>query len=416
MPAARQIRTIGIVIAGLGLAAAGCETSPAEPGPLDGLPRTLTLVELELIDSANGFGLGLFERLVAEADGENLAISPLSAFMALGMATNGAAGETYDAMRATLQLPATADETNQAYHDLIRLLRALDPSIEIELANSIWYRAGLPASLDFLDASEHFFDARIEGIDFDDPETPTTINDWVSDQTRGRITGLIESIKSTDLMFLINAVYFKGRWAHAFDAGRTAPAEFRTPDGGVEVRMMSIEAPLRSAVSEEFTGVDLRYGRGAFSMTLLLPPDSVEIGDFVGGIDEAVWDRWMAAFSAGQVSLHMPRFSLEWSGRLNTPLADMGMGIAFDDQRADFSRLVEDGLVGPGDLFITEVKQKSFVEVTERGTEAAAATSVGIGTTSAPLPIRFDRPFVFAIRERFSGTILFLGVVTNPLG
>jgi serpin B len=396
----------------------GCGTAQTPLEPLESLPRELSPAEQALINSGNGFGLALFAELGGARDGKNVIASPLSAYMALGMTANGADGTTLEAMRNALGHGGLdEEEANVAYQTLIELLRGLDDDVDFSIANSIWHRDDFPTSQAFADVSREYFDALVSALDFADPTATTTINGWVESSTNGKITELIQEITPEDVMFLINAIYFKGAWQKPFDPDFTTEAAFNVSDGTtVQARLMSRQGDFLYQENELFQGVDLRYGRGAFSMTVLLPAAGRTLDELVTQLDETRWDAWMSGFSMQRMLLELPRFQLEWEKKLNDALSALGMGIVFDRGNADFSRLVAPGAEVPGNLFITEVKQKTFVDVNEEGTEAAAATSVGIGVTSLPPTMRVDRPFLFAIRERFSGTILFLGLVENPLG
>ena len=408
----------GIIAASL--AAAGlvaCSTTPADPGPLQSLPRDLTVSESELVRSGNGFGLALFRELTAARDGENVIVSPLSAYMALGMTRNGASGATLEEMKEVLQLSdLTSEDANESFLSLITLLRGLDSYVDFEIANSIWYRDGFPAGQEFIQSSGQYFDAVVSALDFDDPGAPATINGWVEERTKGRITELIGQIDPMDVMFLINAIYFKGDWERPFDPDRTRTESFTLADGAtVDVPMMQADDDFLHLETESFQAVDLRYGRSAFCMTVVVPKGDHDLDDLIAQLDADSWASWVEGFEQHRIVLGLPRFQLEWEATLNNQLQAMGMVDAFDEGRADFSRFIEPGAVLPGNLYVTEVKQKTFIDVNEEGTEAAAATSVGIGVTSMPPMIRADRPFLFAIRERFSGTVLFIGAVENPI-
>lgn len=406
------------------VALAGCG-DPIGPGPgeppaeITELPRALSPVEETAIEQSNGFGLELLRRLHAgrEADEANVFISPLSASMALGMAMNGADGETFTAMQGVLGLQdLTLEEANQAYADLIDLLLGLDPSVDFRLANSAWLKEGFPILPAYQARVEEAFDARVENVDFQDPATADRINVWAEEQTEGRITDFVEPDALRDLIaLLLNAVYFKGSWTEQFDASETAPADFRRPDGStVTVPMMHRAESGRTLFShgEDYVAADLPYGGQAFSMTVVLPTGDQTLAGVVEGMDEARWQQVLDGLTEGPNSVSLPRFELTYDKLLNDVLEAMGMEIAFDPLQADFGRLVEEA--EPGDFFIEWVKQKSFVKVDEEGTEAAAVTGVGVGVTSAPPSFRVDRPFLFAIRERLSGTILFAGTVTDP--
>jgi len=382
-------------------------------GPLDQLPRDLTVGEQKVVVSANAFGLDMFRRLVADQPTENVFFSPLSAYLALGMTANGAAGETLDAMRGTLrQSGLSEEEANEAYRGLLDLFLGLDPEVQFDIGNSIWYRLGLPVRPEFVEQSRSIFDAEVAELDFSDPAAPATINRWVEDRTNGRIKDLISELSAADVMLLINAIYFKGSWQDAFDPQTTRDVDFQLLDGSfASVPTMTRRRVdiLRYQKTNEIEAAELLYGRGAFVMTIVLPNDGTTPADLMAAVDGATWDRWMDGFAdVGDLGdLHLPKFKLEWEKTLNDDLIDMGMGIAFAG--ADFSRLA----AGGEGFFISKVRQKAFVEVNEEGSEAAAATSVNVAERGAS-GFLATRPFVFAIRERFSGTILFLGQLGDP--
>ena len=247
------------------------------------------------------------------------------------------------------------------------------------------------------------------------PDAVPTINAWVSDRTNGRIPKLFDDIAQNEVLFLINAIYFKGKWRSAFDREDTQSEPFHGADGRDRTAfLMHQENPLPFRLTDDFQAVDLLYGNGAFAMTVLLPTAGRTAAGILSGLDAVRWRSITDCFSDAEVTLTLPRFRLDYGRRLNEDLRALGMGIAFDGSQADLYRIAD---VRPERLYITRVDQKTFVEVNEEGTEAAAATSVGVGTTSAPqvFTMRVDRPFVFAIRERLSGTVLFLGVM-NVVG
>ena len=208
------------------------------------------------------------------------------------------------------------------------------------------------------------------------------------------------------LAYLMNAVYFKAGWTQPFDPDLTSDALFHLSDGSSEpVQLMMRDDTLRYGVGADYTAVDLLYAGQAFSMTILLPDFGTDLSEIVERMDPEEWGQLTADLETTRVQLFLPRFELEWEGSFNDALGAMGMGIAFEPGSADLSRLFESG-----HGWIDQVKQKSFVRVDEEGTEAAAVTSVVI-IDSAPPQLRADRPFLFVIRERLSGTVLFLGAI-----
>lgn len=396
------------------LGGCGTSTEPQSPPPLlTKLPRALSPAELRIVEGANAFTFALLREATRTLRPDsNAFLSPLSASMALGMTLNGANGETFTGVQAALRLSGiTEAEMNQGYRNLIALLRGLDSRTEMRIANSIWGRQGLAMQPAFTDAGRTFFDAEVRSLDFGTPQAVETINQWVSDKTNKRIPRLLDRIGSDEVLFLVNAIYFKGKWREAFDQKNTRDGPFHSADGRTRsAPLMRQQKTLRYDESEEYQAVDLLYGNGAFAMTVLLPKPNRTPGELLARLDPAAWKALTERFHDAEVSLTLPRFRLEYTRRLNQDLKALGMDVAFDRSRADFYRIAD---VRPERLYISRVDQKTFVEVNEEGTEAAAATGVGVSVTSAPqvFEMKVDRPFVFAIRERLSGTIMFLGIM-----
>lgn len=395
-----------------------CE-SPIGPGNvpplLTQLPRPLSTAELRVIDASNAFAFDLLREVTRTLPADsNVFLSPLSASMALGMALNGANGETFDSMQAALRLSGlTEAEINQGYKDLIALLLELDSRTEMKIANAMWIRQAFTLEQAFLDAGTTSFDAEVGTLDFSSPTAVSTINDWVSQKTNQRIPSLLEAISPEEVLFLINAIYFKGSWRSAFERDDTRPGPFYPSAGATRTaQLMSQTDTLRYQETAEYQAADLLYGNGAFAMTVLLPQRGHTPGELLAGLTADTWKELAGRFQTQEMHLTLPRFRLEYSRTLAEDLTALGMGIAFDRTRADFYRIAD---VRSDRLYITRVDQKTFVDVNEEGTEAAAATAVGIGVTSAPPAMVVDRPFVFAIRERLSGTVVFLGLM-NVVG
>jgi serpin B len=393
------------------LSACSDSSGPSPGEPIDALPRQLSVAEQKVINGSNAFAFDLLKAVNASDKAGNVFISPLSASMALGMTMNGAAGGTYDAMHSTLRFGDLARvDVNESYKTLIALLRDLDKSTEFSIANSIWYQQDYPFRQDFLAESKSYFDAEVKGLDLTKPASADVINAWVSDATSKKIPKIIDNFDGDEVMFLINAIYFKGQWVSRFDKSKTVDAPFHALDGtSANVPLMSQMEPFRHGFGADYQSIDLPYGNSAFTMTIVLPNVGVDINTFTDNLTEAKWKAIDAGMAKSEIGISLPRFRLEWKKNLNEQLKSLGMAVAFDDRAADFSRMS----ASTERLVITDVIQKTFVDVNEEGTEAAAATSVGVGPTSAPGTIRIDRPFIFAIRERLSGTILFIGKITK---
>ncbi|MHB1223722.1 MAG: serpin family protein [Gemmatimonadaceae bacterium] len=410
-------RALPAASAVLALLAAACSNEPTSPGPrestpvLTELPRQLTAAERATVAAGNDFSLALFRTVNAATPvDENVAISPFSASVALGMTMNGADGETYDAMRSTLGLDGqTEQEINTAYRDLWKLLAGLDPSVTITSANAIFHRQELTVAQPFARLSHDYFDATVRGLDFADQQSSlAAINGWASEKTSGRIPEVLRSIERDQVMFLMNALYFKGEWRSRFDAARTQPGPFLGADGTPRTvpLMRAPGMPLMIGGDATAEVGELPYGNGAYAMTIVLPRPDEPVDEFVADLTPERWTALLGTLHDATREVVLPRFTLEYSGTWNDVLTDMGMGIAFDD-RADFGRLLDPAAA----LHIDFVKQDVFLAVDEVGTEAAAVTTVGIGVVSAPGPFVVNRPFVLAIRERLTGTILFIGTV-----
>ena len=408
-----------LLVVPIALFAVQCrEATLTAPRPITALPRQLTGAENQLVAADNRFAFKLLGEIAARTGPDtNVFISPLSAAMALGMAYNGAAGTTQAEMQRTLELDGmTLDDVNQSYRGLIALLRGLDPQVAFTVANSVWYddNPAYAPTADFLATTREYFDARVESLDFGSPTAAPTINAWVSDQTRGKIPAIVpDPVPDGVVAYLINAIYFKGSWTTQFDGSRTRPGPFRLANGtAVTVPMMTHGRTVRVGVAraDGLIVFDLPYGGGAYSMTIALPQQASGIESLVQGLTGERWSAWIAGLDSGSFEVFLPKFTLTYGLTMNAVLKALGMPSAFcESQRADFTRMNPSGA-----LCITDVMHKAFVDVNEEGTEAAAATAVGIGVTSVPASIVVDRPFVFAIRERLSGTILFLGRVMNP--
>jgi len=402
------VATLGIALA---VACSGATEPRPQPSPvLEALPRALSAGEQKIIAANNEFSFSLFRQLGAAESDSNVFVSPLSASMALGMAMTGASGTTFDEMRATLGFGTTSEsEIDQGYKSLITLLRGLDPGVDFRIANSIWTREGFPVTPAFLDAGRTWFDAQAASLDFASPTAVKSINDWVSTATAGKIPTILDQIKSDEVMFLINAIYFKGSWRAKFDPALTIDAPFHGIAGDQPMKLMHREGTIRYMQTPAFSAVDLPYGNSAYSMSVLLPNVGQSVDAVLASLRTDTWSAWTTQFQDAELDLHLPRLALTWERMLIPDLQALGMRAAFQAGGADFSRISPLG----DRLFISTVKQKTYVNVNEEGTEAAAVTNVGISLTSAPLRTQFrvDRPYVFVIRERLSGTILFLGAI-----
>lgn len=380
-------------------------------------PVVLTSDQVKIISSSNKFGFDLFKKVTADApENENVFISPLSVSVTLTMLYNGAAGDTKAAMAKTLGYEGMSDlQINQASRDLINTLMKIDPKVVMEIANSIWYKNEFTVEPSFIDVNKEYFSAEVAKKDFSNPATISDINTWVSDKTHAKIPEVIKEISPDMVMFLINAIYFNGTWKYKFDATQTQKDDFYiTPQQKISTDFMVQEGAFEYAGNDLFTAVNLPYGDEDFSMLVLLPKTGKTCSDILSQMNDANWDSWNKSLVKLQkVQIQFPKFKFEFEKKLNDILSDLGMGIIF----TDFADLT--GIHKEGGICVSYVKHKSFVEVKEEGTEAAAVTVIGIVNTSfggdpQQVIFRADKPFVFVIKEKNTNSLLFMGVVKNP--
>lgn len=369
---------------------------------------------LNLVPAKNRFGFRLLTELTQGRIKENIVLSPYSIASALAMTYNGAAGETKAAMARALDIEGIGlDELNQGEKGLLEGLQEKDARLQLIVANSLWARKGISFKTGFINRVKRFFSAEASVLDFNSPEALAKINGWVREKTRGRIEKIVERILPDAVLYLINAVYFKGKWQDEFDPKQTYETDFHLPDGTKKrVKMMHRSNRFSYLARDGFQAVKLPYGDGRMSMVVFLPDESLGLNGLIAHLTSENYSIWQAEFATRQGEVGLPRFKLEYEQSLNEPLKALGMAIAFDLNIADFSEMSP--MKG---IAIGEVRHKSFIEVNEEGTEAAAVTSVEMVMTAMPVD-RFsmicDRPFLFAIQDNLSGAILFLGAVVKP--
>jgi serpin B len=371
------------------------------------------LKSAKVIETNNEFGLELLKQVLNAEETPNIMISPASVSLALGMAYNGAESTTMDAFEQVLNYEGlTREEVNEISKELINVLTTNVKGNLLEIANSMWHHEEFPVKQEFIDLNRNYYDAQVRGLDFRSASAVITINDWVSAHTHGKIDEIIQSIDPAVMMILINAIYFNCVWETSFDPEDTGKAPFfkETGEKWGEVDMMQIESTFRASFTDKFSAVELPYKNGKFSMYLFLPREGSGVRELAGSLNGDTWSDWLEGFSEMKdFEVHMPKFKFEYERSLADDLKAMGLEVAFTDQ-ADFSG------ISPVDLLISDVIHKTYIDVNEEGTEAAAVTAVVFETTSIGPPsyIRLDRPFLFAITENSSKSILFIGMVTQP--
>lgn len=376
----------------------------------------LTSKQREKAEADNRFAFKIF-REVAKQEGENVLFSPFSLNMILGMLYNGASGDTRDEIVQALGLADFSDtEINEYCQKIAEALLKVDPTTDIAMANSIWYRNSFSAKSDFVVIGKEYFDAEVQALDFGNSNAANTINNWVAHQTNNRIKQIVgASIPDDLMMYLVNAVYFKSKWQRdvKFDQEDTKPDTFtKTNDEKKKVNMMEQTSFLSYYTDEHLQLVEMDYGNRAFSMMAVLPSKDKHINQLIDYLDQEKWEHALNQMQRQKVWLKLPRFKFENDFLLDEPTRKSGMEKIFT---GGFNKISDD------DLFVSNIRQKTFVEVNEEGTEAAAATSVvmiGFGRQTEPVePVRFfgNRPFLYLIREKSTGAILFMGRVDDPL-
>jgi serpin B len=413
----RNVRIAALTVFG---ALAGCGGSAMEPVParqdaLTALPRQLTPAEQNVLVAANAYSFGLWGTINRAQRDSNVFISPLSASFALGMTMNGAAGQTYNEMRSALQFgSAPLASIDSGYKSLIALLTGLDASTTMQIANSIFYRKEFPFNQSFLSDASTWFAADVKAQDFNDvPGTLSAVNGWANAKTNGRIPTILQQVDPQDVMYLLNAIYFKGLWRDKFDPAATRDAPFHPSTGSDQAaKLMFRQGTMPYVETNTYQAVDLAYGDSAFTMTVLLPKAGSDVEQVAASLTPDSWQTLTSSFRARQIALSLPKITFSWKRKLKDDMKALGMVSAFVPDGADFTRM---STSAGKNLYISLLQQNTFVAIDEEGTEAAAVTIVGVTTTSVQVAteMKVDRPYIFVIRERLSGTILFMGKIAR---
>jgi serpin B len=370
-----------------------------------------------MASSMNDFGFGMFRNIWPEGAPVNYVISPLSVSLALSMTYNGADGETKSEMAKVLGFAGKSEAQVNAFNlDLIKRLQSADPKSTFNIANALWANKKVQFLPAFLQTNETHYKARVSNLDFADPSSVKRINDWVKEQTKGKIPSLIDQISADSVMFLTNAIYFKGPWTKPFEKTETKPADFTLIGGATKsVPFMTKFGSMSYAETPDVQAVCLPYGNSSYSMYIVLPSKNSSLMNYIDRLNAEKWTALVSHLKTNSGEIRMPRFRVEYKKDLTGTLKGVGLQLAFDPARADFSRMTKDQSV-----MINKVLHRTYVDVDEEGTEAAAATSVEMVPTGAPMePVKpfkmiIDRPFMFAIADEKSGSLLFLGAVVDP--
>lgn len=384
----------------------GCSENPGSEKAYE-----LNKVSPEVTDRNVDFAFDLFREINNEDKAKNIVISPLSVSTALTMTYNGAVGDTLTEMEKGLRYEGlNVDTVNGTYENLLHYLSQADKKVELNISNSIWYRAGENIKEEFISANRRVFNAEVNAVDFSDPKTVQTINAWIKSATEGKIVEMLSPpIPDYIVMYLINAVYFKGEWTEKFKASDTFQSDFNGLDGIQAVDMMSRNGEVQYGEGLDYKAVRLPYGEGKTAMYFIMPKNGQDINTFVQSMDSKKFKIVKDSLNTTEnVRLQIPKFKMEYGiKKLNDALIAMGMKLPFSAD-ADLSGIREG-------LFISEVLHKAVIEVDEKGSEAAGVTVVVVGETAMQEPVAFvaDRPFIFLIEEAGTGSILFMGKYCN---
>lgn len=373
--------------------------------------QKLKAVPATFSDQTSEFAFDFLKKQNAEEKADkNFFVSPLSLHIAMGMLLNGADGKTKEEIQTGLRVSSDLTTTNEIYKDLIDNLPNSDPKVTNTIANSVWYRNSFTVEKSFLDILKTSFNAQTYAEDFANTATVGKINNWASDNTNGKIKKVLEQIEPSQVMFLMNALYFKGDWKIPFKTENTQDANFAGTTGSKSVKMMNMTEKVKYANRTDYQAVELAYGDGNYVMTILLPNEKINVGNVVNALSGTEWKNLNMALQEQKVIVGLPKFTLEYETNLNSVLSNMGMPTMFSDA-ADLSKISPPA----GKLRVGFVKQNTFVAIDEKGTEAAAVTTIGVELTSVPVMPEFicNRPFLFIISEKQSNTILFAGKIVT---
>ncbi|TYQ14585.1 UNVERIFIED_CONTAM: serpin B [Acetivibrio alkalicellulosi] len=369
----------------------------------------------EVISSNSQFAFDIFAKLNEEDSDKNVFISPLSISTALTMTMQGANSNTLDEMMKALKYDRMDIETiNESYKNLLLYMNQIDKKIELNINNSIWLRKGESILEEFKNVNKGIFNAPVYEVDFFREDAADTINNWISKSTNNKIREMIQPpIDPSVIMYLINAIYFKGEWTHKFDKNETFKSRFYTGNGNeTEVMMMRTKGEFEYGIRDDFKVLRLPYGNGKTSMYCILPSEDISINQFINNLNESKWEEIRESVSnTKDVLVNIPRFNIEYGIKsLKDVLISMGMEEPFYDQ-ADFSKMR-----GSRDIYIDEVFHKAIIEVNEEGSEAAGVTVVVMKELAVMEPLKFiaNRPFVFLIADDTTDTVIFMGKLYNP--
>lgn len=385
-------------------------TSQIQPTPT---PQLFPLgLDQEYVLTANAFSFKIFNELLKSDQSKNIFISPSNIFSAISIIYQGALDPTKDSLEQTLEInEITKDNLNKNNQDFLNIVKSTDPRVEISVTNSIWGKKDVEFNQEFLATNQKYYQAKISTLDFTNPNAAATVNNWVKENTKGKITQIVNSpLPKNAVIYLINTVYFKGAWTKEFDSKLTKNQDFTLANKSKKkTPMMEQKGNFKYLENDLFQAVDLPYGKdGRFSMYVLLPKKDLK--QVTSTMSAQSWSEWMDGFYEREGVIILPKFKVEYDKELKNSLTSLGMSSAFG-KNANFDNIAKD-------LFISSVKHKAYIDVSEEGTETAGVTSVEAGITSTvpqdSFSMKVDKPFFFAIRDNRLETILFMGIINDP--
>lgn len=395
------------VLLSVAIVLASCSNTSENEGGSGRDPDLQTVAAKAMVAANNEFALKLFNEVASTEAAENYMVSPLSVSLALGMTYNGADGTTATEFGNVLGYTdvAAANSFNQK---LITSLTASDSGAKLDLAQAIWIQDDFPVEQDFVEANQTHYDAEVANLDFLSSNAVNIVNNWAYDHTNGKIEDFVERFDARTVLFLANALYFKGTWKYEFDPNDTNDAPFYAVNATEQTPMMYLNATVPYLANNRFSSILLPYKNDRYQMMVFLPNEDLTTKEIVSEFSVANLNAWLDTYSESELDINVPKFKMEYENELTDELVNLGLETAFSES-ADFSKINKDGA-----LQISKVIHKTFIEVNEEGTEAAAVTGVQIVQTSARPSFVANRPFLYMIRDGFTGSICFMGQVGKP--
>jgi len=369
-------------------------------------------VDQNVVSLNTDFALKIFKELSNEDKNTNVFISPISISITAAMAYNGAKNLTQQEIAETMEFTDyNMDELNSAFKVLLSSMTDIDEMVQLYSGNSIWCREDFDVKKNFIDLVENYYNASIYNEDFNNPDTADKMNNWVNEATDGKITGIVNPSTLKDVvMYLVNAIYFKGQWKDKFKVENTKEDDFfLIDDNAKKVQMMSASEKYNYFEGDDFQMLRMPYGRDKTAMYVFLPKEGADINKYVNTLSTDLLNKYISEAISTETILKFPKFNIKYGTKsLVEPLKKLGMVNAFSAEKADFSSIAPL-------MFISRIEHKAIIEVNEEGTVAAAASSFGMGATAVrPVEFIVNRPFVLLIRDDRTGNLLFMGKILEP--